>query len=139
MKSARDEGEQEAEIIGDAEAPVVVDTKEANRRILVRTRLGGEEKLLTSDELAARVGLKTRQSVHDWLKRGRIIGWQGAKRGHVFPAAQLDRYGRPLKGLDRIVPYFDDGHAAGGWLTTPRQTLRNGVRGSVFRGTEIRD
>ncbi len=137
VKSARDEDEQEAEIIGDAEAPVVVDAKEANRRILVRTRPGGEGKLLTSDELAARVGLKTRQSVHDWLKRGRIIGWQGAKRGHVFPAAQLDRHGRPLKGLDRIIPYFDDGHAAWGWLTTPRPSLDGAKPIALLRRGEI--
>lgn len=121
--SARDEDGHEAEIIGDAEAPVVVDVKEANRRIAARTRPDGEGNLLTSDELAARVGFRTRQSVHDWLKRDRIIGWQGAKRGHVFPAGQLDRRSRPLKGLDRIAPYFDDGHAAWVWLTTPRPSL----------------
>ena len=73
-KSARDEDGQEAESIGDVETPVI-DAREAERRILARTRPSGEGKLLTSDELAARVGLKTRQSVHDWLKRGRIIGW----------------------------------------------------------------
>lgn len=122
-KSARDEDGHEAEIIGDAEAPVVVDVKEASRRIVARTRPDGEGNLLTSDELAARVGFRTRQSVHDWLKRDRIIGWQGAKRGHVFPAGQLDRRSRPLKGLDRIAPYFDDGHAAWVWLTTPRPSL----------------
>lgn len=122
-KSARDEDGHEAEIIGDAEAPVVVDVKEASRRIAARTRPDGEGNLLTSDELAARVGFRTRQSVHDWLKRDRIIGWQGAKRGHVFPAGQLDRRSRPLKGLDRIAPYFDDGHAAWVWLTTPRPSL----------------
>ena len=121
--SAKDEDGHEAEIIGDAEAPVVVDVKEANRRIAARTRPDGEGNLLTSDELAARVGFRTRQSVHDWLKRDRIIGWQGAKRGHVFPAGQLDRRSRPLKGLDRIAPYFDDGHAAWVWLTTPRPSL----------------
>ena len=121
--SAKDEDGHEAEIIGDAEAPVVVDVKEANRRIVARTRPDGEGNLLTSDELAVRVGFRTRQSVHDWLKRDRIIGWQGAKRGHVFPAGQLDRRSRPLKGLDRIAPYFDDGHAAWVWLTTPRPSL----------------
>ena len=53
--------------------------------------------------MAERVGLKTRQSVHDWLKKGRIVGWRGARRGHVFPAAQLDERGRPLDGLDRVA------------------------------------
>ena len=53
--------------------------------------------------MAERVGLKTRQSVHDWLKKGRIVGWRGARRGHVFPAARLDERGRPLDGLDRVA------------------------------------
>ena len=135
-KSARDEDGQEAEIIGDVETPVI-DAREAERRILARTRPSGKGKLLTSDELAARVGLKTRQSVHDWLKRGRIIGWQGAKRGHVFPAAQIDRHGRPLRGLDRIVPYFDDGHATWGWLTTPRPSLDGARPIALLRRGEI--
>ncbi len=68
--------------------------------------------LLTSDELAERVGLRTRQSVHDWLKRDRIVGWRGARRGHVFLAAQLEERGRPL-----------DGHAAWAWLTTELSSL----------------
>ena len=67
---------------------------------------------LPSDELASRVGLKTRQSVHDRLKkRGRIVGWQGARRGYVFPAGQLDERGRPLEGLDRLAGLLHDGYA----------------------------
>ena len=56
-----------------------------------------KENLLTSEEFASRAGLKTRQSVHAWLKKGRIIGWQGAKRGYVLPDGQFDERGR-LKG-----------------------------------------
>ena len=41
-----------------------------------RTREGAIEALLSSDELAARVGVKTRQSVHDWVKKDRIVGWR---------------------------------------------------------------
>ena len=38
---------------------------------------GGDEELLTSDQLAARVGLKTRQSVHNWLRQrsGHRMAW----------------------------------------------------------------
>ena len=68
-------------------------------RIAGHTRTGTMENPLTSAQLAELVGLKTRQSVHDWLKKGRIIGWLGAKRGYVFPAGQLDKRGRPVKGL----------------------------------------
>lgn len=96
---------------------------ENRRRIAERTRMGAEEDLLTSDQFAARAGLKTRQSVHDWLRKGRIIGWQGTKRGYVFPARQLDERGQPLKGLDRITPLFEDGYAAWRWLSAPVTAL----------------
>jgi hypothetical protein len=120
--SAREADRGDAEIIRGSQSSLV-DPEEAERRIAERTQLGGKEPLLTSDQLATRAGLKTRQSVHDWLKKGRIIGWQSAKRGYVFPAGQLDDRGRPLKGLDRIVPQFEDGYAAWVWLTTPRAAL----------------
>ena len=74
----------------------VVKAAEAQRRISARTREGAPEILLTTEELAARVGLKTRQSVHDWRRKGRIVGWQNARRGYVFPAEQLDGRNRPL-------------------------------------------
>lgn len=92
-------------------------------RFLERVRAGPGERLLTSSELAARVGLKTRQSVHDWLRNGKIVGWQGAKRGYVFPAEQIDGRNRPLPGLERVVTQFEDGYAAWVWLTTPRNSL----------------
>ena len=103
--------------------PRLVARSGTDRRIAERTRRGKQEDLLTSEQFAARVGLKTRQSVHDWLKKRRIIGWQGAKRGYVFPAGQLDERGEPLKGLDRITPQFEDGYAAWRWLTAPLAAL----------------
>ena len=96
---------------------------ETSRRIAERTRMGNQEDLLTSREFADRAGLKTRQSVHDWLKKGRIIGWQGAKRGYVFPAGQFNERGQLLAGLDRITPQFKDGYAAWRWLRAPLAAL----------------
>ena len=63
-----DTGRSEIETVGDDE-PRRVDTEEAARPQAARTRESEAETLLTSDELAARVGLKTRQSVHDDLYR----------------------------------------------------------------------
>lgn len=103
--------------------PQRVDADEADRRMLVRTRSGDREELLSSDEFATRIGLKTRQSVHDWLRRGKIVGWEGAKRGYVFPADQLDELGRPLAGLERVVHRIGNGYAAWIWLTTPLPSL----------------
>ncbi|MYA43717.1 MAG: hypothetical protein F4Z31_18480 [Gemmatimonadetes bacterium] len=119
-----------------------VDAAEAQRRISARTRKDAPETLLTTEELAARIGLKTRQSVHDWRRRGRIVGWQNARRGYVFPAEQLDIRNRPLPGLDRVAAQFVDGYAAWVWLTTPRPSLDGATplallaRGEVERVAE---
>ena len=100
-----------------------VDGDEADRRLAARTRAGAPETLLTSEELAARTGLRTRQSVHDWRRKGRIVSWQNARRGYVFPAGQLDERNRPLAGLDRVAALFGDGYAAWVWLTPPPPSL----------------
>ena len=119
-----------------------VDADEAERRLAARTRGGAPETLLTSEELAARTGLRTRQSVHDWRRKGRIVGWQNARRGYVFPARQLDDRNRPLAGLDRVTALFADGYAAWVWLTTARPSLDGAeplallARGEVERVTE---
>lgn len=114
--------------VGDGEAIVGeglrrVGAEEARRRISAHLRPGEGENLLTSDEFAARVRLRNRQSVHNWMKKRRIVGWQGARRGFVFPAGQLDERGRPLDGLAEIVPHFADDYAAWVWLTTPQPLL----------------
>lgn len=110
------------EIIRGADSQLV-ERREADRRIAGRTRIGTVENLLTSTQLAELVGLKTRQSVHGWLKKGRIIGWLGAKRGYVFPAEQFDERRRPLEGLDRIARQFDDAYTTWRWLTAPYDGL----------------
>ena len=139
--SAEDAGRQagtghDAETIAGAESDRV-DAGEAGRRLAARTREGRAETLLTSDELAARIGLKTRQSVHDRLRKGKIVGWRGAKRGYVFPAAQFDDRGRPLAGLERVVRQFDDGYAAWVWLTTGRASLDGARPLTLLAGGEI--
>ena len=117
--------------------PLLVGAEKAAARMAERTREDAAEALLTSDELAARVGLKTRQSVHDWLKRGRIVGWQGARRCHVFPAGQLDERGTPLEGLDRMIGLFDDGYAAWVWLTTELASLDGATPLTLLAAGEI--
>ena len=131
-----DAGLREIETIAGVE-PRRVGAEEATGRLAARTRESAPETLLTSDELAARVGLKTRQSVHDWLKKGRIVGWRGARRGHVFPAGQLDERGRPVDGLDRVAGLFDDGYAAWVWLTTELSSLDGATPLTLLAGGEI--
>lgn len=134
--SAQDAAEADVEVIR-GEQTLLADAETAAQRIAGRTRRGPEEELLTSDELASRAALKTRQSVHDWRRKGRIIGWQGAKRGYVFPAGQLDQRGQPLQGLDRIAVHFADGYAAWAWLTTPRASLDGATPLARLRQGEI--
>lgn len=118
------------------------DIGETEGWLTARARDGAPEDLLTSEEMAARTGLRTRQSVHDWRRKGRIVGWQNARRGYVFPAEQLDERGRPLTGLDRVAGLFADGYAAWVWLTTPRPSLDGAeplallARGEVERVAE---
>ena len=113
---------QETETIEGTE-PCLVDEQEADRRIAERTRMEEMENLLTSEQLASRAGLETRQAVHDWLENGRIVGWQGAERDYVFPTGQFDEHGQPLKGLDRITRLFGDAFAAWCWLIVPNDAL----------------
>lgn len=124
------------ESVGDAKS-ALLDEAEAQRRLDARTRKGRETDLLTSDELAKRTGLKTRQSVHGWLKKGRVLGWEGAKRGVVFPAGQLDTRGRPLAGIERIAAHFPDGYAAWVWLTTPLNALDGATPLSLLRDGDV--
>ncbi len=131
-----DEARSGVETIAGVE-PVRVGAEEAAWRMAERTRAGAPETLLTSDEMAERVGLKTRQSVHDWLKKGRIVGWRRARRGHIFPARQLDERGRPLDGLDRVMGLFNDGYAAWVWLTTELPSLDGATPLALLSGGEV--
>ena len=134
--SMDDAGWPDVETIAGTE-PVLVGGGDAAGRMAERTREGTPVALLTSDELAARVGLKTRQSVHDWLKKGRIVGWRGAKRGYVFPADQFDDRDRPLEGLDRVVELFGDGYAAWAWLTTELASLDGAMPLTLLAGGKV--
>lgn len=103
----------------------LLDHAEAERRVSRRTRVvrseGGE--LLTSEEFARRTGARSRQSVHNLLRKGRVIGWEGTKRGFVFPAEQLDERGRPLNGLGGVVPHFEGHYSAWCWLRDGHDAL----------------
>ena len=92
-----------------------IEAAEPGQRLVARKRGGAPEILLTSEELTAR-RTRTRQSVHDWRRKGRIVGWQNARRGYVFPAAQLDERNRPLAGIARVTGLFSDSYSAWIWL-----------------------
>ena len=111
------------EAIGRGERAAPAKAAEVRRRLAARTRSVEVPSLLNSEEFAHKAGLKNRQSVHNWLKKGRVVGWTGAKRGFVFPAEQLDDRGRLVDGLEEVLPLLGDGYAAWVWLTTPLPAL----------------
>ena len=115
------------------EAPNLISAAEGARRLDAITQPGPSEDVLSSDELAARMGFKTRQSVHNQRIKGRIVGWQTVRRGFVFPAGQLDERGRPPAGLERVVPHFADGYSAWMWLQSPQPALDGAAPLDVLR------
>ena len=115
------------------EAPHLISAEEGARRLDAITQPGPSEDVLSSDELAARMGFKTRQSVHNQRIKGRIVGWQTVRRGFVFPAGQLDERGRPPAGLEHVVPHFADGYSAWMWLKSPHPALDGAAPLDVLR------
>lgn len=121
------------EMLGKSKPAARVSRRAAKRRLAVHTQNSIEDELLNADDFASRAHLKTRQSVHDWLKKGRIIGWSGAKRGVVFPSTQLDKLGQPPPDLNQVLPFFADHHSAWVWLTTPQPSLDGQIPLALLR------
>ena len=90
-----------------------VDATETGRRLSARARDGAPQRPLTWEELAARTGLKTRQTVHDWRRKSRIVGWQ--TRG---PAT-----------------YFQRNSSTGGTGPSRRSTAWSGFSPTATRGS----
>ena len=88
-------------------------------------------------ELARRLGLSSRQTVHDRVARGELVSFDIAGK-HRFPTAQFDERGRVSPGIAEVLKAFEplgDAFAARGRLTrsnfgldgdAPLQRLRDG-------------
>ncbi len=127
---------QTVEEIG-GEPPKHLSPQDARAELDRRTVESSSDGLLTSEEMAARLGLKGRQSVHNRLRKGVLMGWEGARRGCVLPAGQLDAKGRTVIGLDKLLPLFPDGYAAWVWLTTPSAALDGRMPLDVLKGGRL--
>ena len=116
--------EDEIEIIGRRTEPRF--GAEKARKIIEERTVAFEpdEEVLNSNEIAQRLGLRSRQSVHDWLRKGKILGWQTAKRGYQFPVRQFDQRNRPIEGLGEIVALFEYAEVAWDWLTRQPSALK---------------
>ena len=59
-----------------------------------------------------------RSTLHDWQRRGAIIGLLRGERKHVYPLAQFID-GRPIEGMSQITRIISNPRAAWLWLTSP--------------------
>lgn len=124
------------EQVGSAE-PLMKISSEAAEMVFEKRRISSDSgELLTTEKFAQRLGLKTRQSIHDWLKKGIVVGWEGAKRGFLLPADQLDEQGQPVPHLADLKVYFSDGHELWMWLQTPLAALDGATALALLRKNE---
>ena len=83
--------------------------------------------LLTSAQMATRIGLRGRQGVHHRLRQGTLVGFELGRRGTLFPTAQLDGHGRVLDGIGDVLALLPDARWAWRWLTEPTSALDDDV------------
>ena len=63
-----------------------------------------------------------RSTLHDWHKRGAVIGLLKGERKHVFPLAQFVD-GRPVEGMPQVTKIIRNPRAAWLWLIQPKPSV----------------
>lgn len=63
-----------------------------------------------------------RSTLHDWHKRGAVIGLLKGERKHVFPLAQFVD-GRPVEGMSEVTRVIGNPRAAWQWLTQVKPSI----------------
>ena len=114
-----------------------VSDADAAQRLDALTAPMRAERLLTSEEISRVLGVKSRQTVLNWQANGKLLGWQGAKRGMLFPAAQLDAANRPIPHLAAIRPHFPNDEALWDWLNVPMDELDRQTPMDALRANDI--
>lgn len=84
-----------------------------------------------------------RSTLHDWQKRGAVIGLLKGERKHVFPLAQFVD-GRPIRGMTEVTKIIRNPRAAWQWLIqakpsiggTPLEELKKGHVEKVLDAAE---
>lgn len=72
-------------------------------------------------EIERRFGTR-RSTLHEWQKRGAVIGLLRGERKHVFPLAQFVD-GRPIEGMSDVVRVIGNPRAAWQWLIQPKPSI----------------
>jgi hypothetical protein len=63
-----------------------------------------------------------RSTLHDWHKRGAVIGLLKGERKHVFPLAQFVD-GRPVEGMSEVTRIISNPRVAWHWLIQPKPSI----------------
>lgn len=63
-----------------------------------------------------------RSTLHDWHKRGAVIGLLKGERKHVFPLAQFVD-GRPVEGMSEVTQIISNPRVAWQWLIQPKPSI----------------
>lgn len=61
-------------------------------------------------------------TLHDWQRRGAVIGLLKGERKHVFPLAQFVD-GRPVEGMSALTRIIRNPRAAWQWLIQPKPSI----------------
>jgi hypothetical protein len=77
-----------------------------------------------ASEIEQRYGI-SRSTLHDWQKRGAVVGLLAGSRRHVFPVAQFID-GRPLEGVGAVLAAAGSPRTAWLWLVQPHPSLDRG-------------
>lgn len=119
----------------DAELPVevsegeglgeVVDIEEGRRRLVAyATPVRLEDwagPVAGPSEIEKSFGTR-RSTLHDWQKRGAVIGLLKGERKHVFPLAQFVD-GRPVEGMSEVSRIIGNPRVAWQWLIQPKPSI----------------
>ncbi len=83
--------------------------------------------LLDGQQVRQLLGVRTRQAVHDLVKRGRLLGLPSRDGSTVFPAFQFSAEGRPLLALPAILATFsgtvESPYTIASWFVSPQPLL----------------
>lgn len=63
-----------------------------------------------------------RSTLHDWQKRGAVIGLLKGERKHVFPLAQFVD-GRPIEGMPQVTKIIGNPRVAWQWLIEAKPSI----------------
>jgi len=103
----------------------LIDSAEGRKRLAARAvtlpieQWAGE--VAGSTQLQRELGIQ-RSTLHEWQRRGEVIGLLRGTRNHVFPVEQFID-GRPLKGIGQVLAAARSPRVAWLWLVTANPQL----------------